>query len=248
MRIAAIADTHGNCLALEAVLDDIRAEAPDLVVNLGDLVSGPFDPAGAAEAQMTLGCPTVAGNHERQVLEGGGLSDTFARGCLSRAHRDWILGLPKTLSLLDGAVFACHGSPAGGDLDYLLEDVSSGRTVLAAAEAIAPKLAGIGDAGLVLCGHTHTARAVRVGGVLVVNPGSVGYPAYRDAEPVPHAMEAGSPHARYALLTRGAAGWAVDLRVVPYDWEGAARQAEANGRPDAAHAVRTGRVLPRLRT
>ncbi|MCR0983430.1 metallophosphoesterase family protein [Roseomonas populi] len=245
MRIAAIADAHGNRLALEAVLEDIRAAAPDLVVNLGDLVSGPFDPAGAAEAQMALGCPTLAGNHERQVLSGGGPSDIFARGCLSAAHRDWITGLPKTLSLLDGAVFACHGSPAGGDLDYLLEDVSSGRAVLAAEDAIAPKLAGIEEAGLVLCGHTHTQRAVWVRGVLVVNPGSVGFPAYRDTAPVPHAMEAGSPHARYALLTRGAAGWAVELRAVPYDWEGAARQAEANGRPEAAHAVRTGRVLAR---
>jgi hypothetical protein len=85
---------------------------------------------------------------------------------------------------------------------------------------------------------------VLIGGVLVVNPGSVGMPAYRDTRPVPHAMEAGSSHARYALLTRSAAGWSAELRAVAYDWEAAARQAEANGRPDAAHAVRTGRAAP----
>ncbi|GBQ92992.1 hypothetical protein AA0522_0150 [Gluconacetobacter liquefaciens NRIC 0522] len=45
MRIAVIADVHGNSLALDAVLHDIAQENPDLIVNLGDLVSGPFDPA-----------------------------------------------------------------------------------------------------------------------------------------------------------------------------------------------------------
>lgn len=67
MHIAVLADAHGNLLALQAVLADLRAQAPDLVVNLGDLVSGPFDPAGAADAQIALGCPTLAGNHERQL-------------------------------------------------------------------------------------------------------------------------------------------------------------------------------------
>jgi hypothetical protein len=80
--------------------------------------------------------------------------------------------------------------------------------------------------------------------VVIVNPGSVGMPAYRDVTPLPHAMEAGSPHARYALLTRNGAGWTAELRAVAYDWEAAARQAEANGRSDAAHAARTGRALP----
>lgn len=245
MRFAVLADTHGNLLALRAVLEDLRAASPDLVVNLGDLVSGPFDPAGAAEAQMALGCPTLSGNHERQILEGApGQSDGFARPLLTPAQRGWIAALPKTLSLAGGEVFACHGSPAGGDLDYLLEDVTAGHAALAAPEAIAPRLAGIGAARLVLCGHTHTARAVTVGDVLVVNPGSVGMPAYRDLLPVPHAMEAGSPHARYALVTRRAGTWAAELRAVPYDWEAAARQALRAGRPDAAHAVRTGRAMP----
>ena len=67
--------------------------------------------------------------------------------------------------LAEDEVFACHGSPAGGDLDYLLEDVRSGRAVLAPADAIRPRLAGIGSARLVLCGHTHMQRVVQVGAV-----------------------------------------------------------------------------------
>lgn len=244
MRIAVIADVHGNRIALEAVLAHLRPSAPDLIVNLGDLVSGPFDPAGSAELQMALACPTLAGNHERAVLSGDHTwpPDALAGRLLSNAQRAWLAGLPPTLSLMDGEVFACHGSPAGGDLEYLLEDVSTGRPRLDTVEAIRPRMAGIGAAGLVLCGHTHTARIVMVDGVLVVNPGSVGMPAYRDEEPVPHLVEAGTPHARYAIVERLAAGWAADLRAVPYDVEAAARQAEGHGWPGMAYAARTGRL------
>jgi predicted phosphodiesterase len=245
MRVAVLADAHGNLLALEAVLADLRAQAPDLVVNLGDLFTGPFDPAGSADAQIALECPTLAGNHERNLLEGDDASSSvaFARPLLSEAHMRWTKSLPQTLRLADDEVFACHGSPAGGDLDYLLEDVRSGRAVLAPDDAIRPRLAGIGSARLVLCGHTHMPRVVQVGAVTVVNPGSIGMPAYTDATPVPHEIETGSPHARYAVATRGPAGtWSVDLRAVVYDWDRAAQQAQANGSPGVARWTSTGRV------
>jgi len=243
MRLAVIADVHGNLLALEAVLADLRQAAPDLIVNLGDLVSGPFDPSAAADAQIALACPTLRGNHDRWVVEDPSrCTDAQTRPLLSPEHLAWLAGLPATLRLADGAVFACHGSPAGGDEEYLLEDVMDRRTILAPQTAIATRLAGIGGASVVLCAHSHVPRAVAVGGVLVVNPGSVGWAAYSDTVPAPHAVETGSPHARYALLTRTSAAWSPQLRAVPYDWEAAARQAEQHGRPDIAHAARTGRV------
>jgi len=245
MRIAAIADVHGNAIALEAVLAHIRTSSPDLIVNLGDLVSGPFDPARSADMQIALGCPTIAGNHERQLLEGGtGPSDEFARTRLASAHFDWISGLPKTLELADGQVFACHGSPAGGDLEYLLEDVSSGRPMIDTVEAIFSRIAGIGNAGVVLCGHTHIPRIVAAEGVLIVNPGSVGMPGYRDVTPVPHVMEAGAPHARYAIVERGFNGWSAELRAVPYHFEAAAVQAQQAGRDAVVYSIRTGRMPP----
>jgi predicted phosphodiesterase len=243
MRIAAIADVHGNLIALEAVMAHLRAASPDVIVNLGDLVSGPFDPAGSADAQMSFDCHTIAGNHERQVLEGAtGFSDAFARSRLSKAHLDWMADLPKALKLADGQVFACHGSPAGGDLEYLLEDVSTGRPIMDTEESIRPRLAGIENAQVVLCGHTHIARIVHIDGTLIVNPGSVGMPGYRDVTPVPHVMEAGAPHARYALLEKFSSGWAAELRAVPYAFEAAARQAEDAGRDAVAYSLRTGRM------
>lgn len=102
---------------------------------------------------------------------------------------------------------------------------------------------GSGPASLVLCGHTHAPRAVQFGRVLVVNPGSIGMPAYTDDNPVPHAIETGAPHARYAVVTRGPDGrWSAELRAVAYDWDQAARQAQANGKPGVARWTATGRA------
>ncbi len=84
MRIAVLSDVHGNRAALDAVVAHLRKTGPDLIVNLGDLVSGPFDPGGCGDLLMSLGHETIAGNHERQLLEGGvGFSDAFARSRLT---------------------------------------------------------------------------------------------------------------------------------------------------------------------
>jgi predicted phosphodiesterase len=56
-------------------------------------------------------------------------------------------------------------------------DVSTGGPKVDTQKAILARLAGIGDARVVLCGHTHMARIVTAGGILIVNPGSVGMPA-----------------------------------------------------------------------
>ena len=86
---------------------------------------------------------------------------------------------------------------------------------------------------MILCGHTHLQRVVTLeDGRLIVNPGSVGLPAYNDDRPYSHVVESGSPHARYAVVSDEGSGWTADLHLVEYDWEQAARDAEANGRMD----------------
>ena len=52
MRFAAIADVHGNHLALEAVLADIAAQGINDIVNLGDMLSGPLDARRTIEILM----------------------------------------------------------------------------------------------------------------------------------------------------------------------------------------------------
>ncbi len=78
--------------------------------------------------------------------------------------------------------------------------------------------------------------------VLVVNPGSVGLPAYDDDHPYPHVIENGAPHARYAVLEKIRRGWLIDLRAVPYDHLAQAKVATRRQRPDWVHALATGRM------
>lgn len=77
-------------------------------------------------------------------------------------------------------------------------------------------------------------------GPLVVNPGSVGMPAYTADTPRPHAMEAGAPHARYAILSRVGDAWSVMHIAVPYPWDVAAATARVNGRPEWARWLASG--------
>ena len=256
MKLAVVSDIHGNLPALAAVLADAARERVSAIVNLGDIVSGPLWPAETAERLMSLDWPTIAGNHERQLLQGPpgtrGPSDAFAAERLNDAHRAWLAMLPAT-RWVGRSVFACHGTP-GTDLAYWLEttvpgfDPAQGLRGLRAASAaeVQARLgsdADLAQAELMLCGHSHVPRCVRLGdGRMVVNPGSVGLPAYDDAHGHLHWVETGSPHARYALVERGAHGWSVQHRLVAYDWQRAARQALANGRPDWADALATGYV------
>ena len=245
MRLAALSDIHGNLAALDAVLDDITRRGCDGIVNLGDIASGPLWPRETLERLLPLGLPTIAGNHERQLLGDAATlapSDAHARHALTAAQLDWIRRLPGLLRLDD--VLLCHGTPHS-DVDYLLEDIDdpAGTVLPAAADTVAARLRHpmADGAGLVLCGHSHTPRRLRLAdGRLACNPGSVGLPAFATGRPVPHRVGTGTPHARYALLERRAGRWHGELVAVPYAHADAAAQAADRGRPDWAHALRHG--------
>jgi diadenosine tetraphosphatase ApaH/serine/threonine PP2A family protein phosphatase len=108
------------------------------------------------------------------------------------------------------------------------------------------ELLGRASQPVIVCGHTHIPRLVRLAnGQMIVNPGSVGLPAYSDASPAPHAMETYSPDASYAILEKAGGGWDVTFRKVPYDTREASRAAAERGRSDWAHQIATGRVAKR---
>lgn len=245
-RIAVFADVHGNLPALEAVLADLAGRGAELVLNLGDCVSGPLWPAATAARMIASGIPAVRGNHDRWVAEPPaqpGASDLYAMAETSAAQRDWLGGLPAVLRPLPG-LLACHGTPAD-DNAYLLEDPVAGQLALAPEAAIRARLGDAAGLRLVLCAHSHQARVVTLGDLTLVNPGSAGCPAYEDpGAATPHNSETGSPVARYALLEVAADGGlvAAQLLALPYDWAAAARRAESLGSPRWAHALRHGRM------
>lgn len=242
MRLCVFSDVHGNLPALEAVLAEIEGLKPDLVVNLGDCASGPLWPAETVRLLRTGDILHVRGNHDRALgapaPEALGVSDSFAWRSLDADARRWLHDLPPAL-LRDG-LHCFHASP-DSDETYLMEEVRDARLVFADAVTVSSRL-GMPRGRLLCCGHSHLPRLLALAdGALMVNPGSVGCPAYDDRSEPPHVSESGAPHARFALVTM-AGTIAVEHRAVPYDWERAARMALANGRPDWAHALRTGTV------
>ncbi|MEA5105591.1 metallophosphoesterase family protein [Pantoea sp. S18] len=244
MKLAVISDIHGNLPALNAVLADIQAQCVDLILNLGDIVSGGLLPAETADRLMPLNIPTIRGNHERQLLEQDfasmSLSDRHAFERLHAQHWHWLKNLPAELTIGDD-VLMVHGVP-GDDRIYFLEEVTA-TGVRPSPEARVLSLVADRKASLILCGHTHIPRQLRLAdGRLIVNPGSVGLQAYDDDTPRSHVMESGSPHARYAIVERQNGEWNVDFKAIDYNWESAASVAFKNNRPDWVNALRTGRM------
>ncbi|MGJ5133880.1 MULTISPECIES: metallophosphoesterase family protein [unclassified Bradyrhizobium] len=243
MRFAAIADVHGNHLALEAVLADIRAQGVDDIVNLGDMASGPLDARKTMDLLMPLDAVHVRGNHDRWLIdrppERMGAWERPAYAQLVAKHLDWLGTIPPTAIYRD-EVFLCHATPEDDNVYWLESVAPDGAVTCAPLDAIETTAEGIPQS-LILCGHTHTARAVRLrDGRLIVNPGSVGSPGYSYNVPHPHVMEAGTPDARYAILELKPAGWSVTFRHVPYDHQAMAALARANGDVEFASVLATG--------
>jgi putative phosphoesterase len=245
MRIAVLADIHGNIRALEAVQADLGRHSPDFVVNLGDHVSGPLQAAATADLLMSERYIQIRGNHDRQLNDRHpaqmGASDRAAHSQLSSRHLEWLTNLPPS-QIIGEDILLCHGS-LRDDLEYLLEEVNGDTVRLSPAASIQLRLGSL-DRSLVLCGHTHIPRDVMLpNGVRVVNPGSVGLQAYDDTVPSVHYIENGSPQARYAVIDWSPKQARVNFVVIPYDWESASKEAARADRPDWAHALATGYAL-----
>jgi diadenosine tetraphosphatase ApaH/serine/threonine PP2A family protein phosphatase len=193
-----------------------------------------MEPNWVADILIDLDVPTVRGNHDRILIDNPPdklhAVDRFAQERMEARHRAYMNALPETLALLDD-VFLCHGTPTS-DEDPWLDGWWTGRTSTQPDEEhVAAKAEGF-DYPVLLCGHTHIPRAVRLrDGRLIVNPGSVGIQ-----------FNIGSPDARYAIIERRDGKFYPAFYAVPYDHFGAARQAEANGFPQWREALVTGWV------
>jgi len=242
MRIAVITDIHGNLPALEAVLGDIQLHDVERVINLGDCVSGPLWPREVCDVLMARDDLTIRGNHDRWVARPDparmGASDRYAFSQLDQDRRCWLAGLPACADAGHG-IIACHGTPTD-DNQYLVEEPSGRRLVRSDPSSIRERLGDV-RARVVLCGHSHQQCLIELpDGPFILNPGSVGCPSYDDPGNDPHVSEAGSPHARYALLTIEEQQVSGELIAIGYDWRASAARAEKNGRAEWAYGLRTG--------
>jgi putative phosphoesterase len=169
MPVAALYDIHGNLAALDAVL----AEVPDdaTIVVGGDICAGGEHPSETLARLRGLGdrVAWVRGNADRELHPGEeGLAPADfleqARSQLSEEEIEFLHELPEAQVI--GDVLYCHASPRN-DLDIFTERTPEDR--------IAFLFEGL-DMSTVVCGHTHTQYERAVGGVRVVNAGSVGMP------------------------------------------------------------------------
>jgi predicted phosphodiesterase len=207
MRVAVLADIHGNLPALDAVLRDVDRTGADLIVLDGDIADGPM-PARTLDRLAALGdrAVWVRGNTDRWLADAfdgdfliPGLDTSPAAAwfewCaarLDRAHRDLLAGLPLTVTLdVDGVgpVAFCHAT-ARDDNEYILVDSPVGHFRAA--------FAGLPEQTVVV-GHTHMPFDRLAGGRRVINAGSVG-------------LQYGHPGASWAML-----GPDVVLRRTLYD-------------------------------
>ena len=250
---AAISDIHSNVFALEAVLADIKRHKVDQIVNLGDILYGPIAPRATYELLMANqnAIITIRGNQDRQIYDTTAVeiakSQTmaFIIDELPKEAIEWMRGLPFDYHLSD-EVYLCHGTPTD-DMMYLLEDIQTGHPMVRDDADILNLINGI-NSSVIICGHTHIPRTVTLSTEqIIINTGSVGYPAYEDDLPILHKMQTYSPHASYALIgcieTEQGRRWQTQHVKVAYDYEAAAKLALKNGREDWAFALRTGRVL-----
>lgn len=224
MRIAVLSDVHGNRFALEAVLEEVMRERPELIVNLGDQVWGASDPAGAWRLQQELHAATVRGNTDEMVA---GVHDTAGEAA---AYAAWVrvqlpddapatlAALPLTLELAEGRILVAHGSLRDTWEPLMLEEIEGkpfGALPCASPATLAERLAGVG-AEVVVVGHTHRELISGVAGITVINAGPVSRPFD------------GLAAARWLLLEERRGVWSSSFRRVSYDVAAAARWAEAH--------------------
>lgn len=243
-KIAVLSDIHANIWALEAVLEDIHTRGIATMINLGDTLYGPLAPGDTFERLRDVEMISVSGNQDRLIVDTPSAETadhpTLAsvREALPAAALTWLRRMPAQ-TVFNEEVFICHGVP-GSDRIYMLEDVATGRPMLRTPEAIASLLEGV-DLPVILCGHSHLPRLVQLpDGRLVINPGSVGLPAYADEKPLPHRMENHAPHARYAVIEKTVSGWNAEFITRAYPWPQAVTAANQQGRPDWARSLATG--------
>src|SRR5262249_37734018 len=69
MRIALIADIHGNAVALDAALADISHAGANAIICLGDVAEFGPQPREVLERLRALGCLNVMGNCDAALLD-----------------------------------------------------------------------------------------------------------------------------------------------------------------------------------
>jgi predicted phosphodiesterase len=126
MRLAIVADIHGNYRALQAVLADIALMKADRIVSLGDNIGYGPEPEEVVRALLYHRVVSVMGNHELALVSrsyrnrlhaAASESLNLTRSLLSADSLAWLEGLPVCLTC--GDTRFVHGCPPQSVTVYL---------------------------------------------------------------------------------------------------------------------------------
>ena len=217
-RIALISDVHGNEVALDAVLAELRRAGVDRIVCLGDVTTLGPRPSAVLQRLEDLGCACILGNHDEFMLEPELVHDyakvpliasavQWAHAQLSTREIDFVRTFQRTLEVpLDASnrLLLFHGTPESNTTDLLATTPRDAVDVMLDGRH-APVMAG---------GHTHIQMLRQHKGALIVNPGSVGMPFKEYVGGGPPEILA---QAEYAIVTSNNGSIGVELHRVPLD-------------------------------
>lgn len=244
-KVAVISDVHGNRLALETVLEDIHKKNIRTVINLGDSIYGPLWPEESALLLRKDNIIHVLGNEDEILFNQSSQNPTceFVLDQISSETLTWLKSIPMIYRMEKDFV-GFHGT-ANSNHEYLVEKVTGikgNEIMIKSDEELMTELESIPE-NLILCGHSHAPHIIRLtDGKLIVNPGSVGLPAYDHDKPSFHRIQNFTPYARYMILEANGMGFNYELRILNYDYETAANLAKKNKRNDWAYWLMTGRT------
>lgn len=235
MRIGFISDTHGNFIALKAVLADLKTQGPDLTIFLGDATTIGSHPKETLDMLRELACHAyIMGNHDEAVLYPERASDLqiapnlhdslqWTIEQLSRSDLDFLRSFQQTFTLeLGGPPILCfHGSPLSN---------TAVLTATSPAELLEEHFSGQ-PSSIWIGGHTHVQLHRRHGTKLLINSGSVGN-AFKHAF-VPGKPPELLPWAEYALIEIKNTTISVNLKRVPFDTQKVLGMMASCGNPAA---------------
>ena len=240
MRTAIVSDIHGNAVALDAALADLKAHPVDQVVCLGDAIQGGPQPVEVVARLRDLGWPVVMGNADAWLLSGvpTGTEPVTAQqeaarawslSRLSDADRAYIAGFAPTITMdvglgAHGRELLCfHGTPSSFD-GLIFPHTSSEDARRLLGPAPQPYLTG---------GHTHEQQMRWLGETLFFNPGSVSLPYSRQQDDTLQVH----PRAEYAVVTVQDGAFSLEFRRIPFDLDALAAVYRAAGHPNAEAAI-----------
>jgi diadenosine tetraphosphatase ApaH/serine/threonine PP2A family protein phosphatase len=236
MRIALLADLHGNLDALEACLAHASAQRADRFAFLGDLVGYGPDPGAvvdAVAAHVQRGAVAVRGNHDEAIANGAPAFEDeawkaveWSRAVLSTAQQAFLGSLPLTAR--EEEMFFVHASAVEPSRWQYIDSSAAARESIDAAGTVYTFSGHVHDQVLyfkTLAGKTAPFRPVS--GSIVPVPSHRGWLAIAGSVGQPRD---GNPAAAYAVFDSTAEE--ITFFRVPYDYRAVAEKVRRAGLPE----------------